>query len=487
MTLTARSPAAPVLDARFLLVEALGQGGQGRVFRAFDRLHRRDVAIKVLHGEAARDPVPPMVAEFSAWSRLRHPHVVRAYEMNRARSGPFPVGLPYLVLELVHGAPVHRALCAGAIAPEVVEELARRILRALDHVHREGLVHRDLKPGNVLVGPSRKAPGRVKLTDFGLASASGLAGTPGRISGSIPYVAPERILGLPLDGRADLYALGVLLHYLACGRLPITTRSPQRWLRWHLSGPPADPRRARPGLPARLAELVVRLTTRDRDARPPTAAEALALLGPAVPAARCASASHLLPSDRAAMRMALDAARSGQVREIPLPAKPDEARAARVELASLAAAAGAASVRLTRPPGSAHANVAQVVFALLLGTDDDVASLLERHGLARGLPLSVVSGVPVWNRADHDADRVRRSRTLPSIARGVAAFVLGEARRRLVVMGIDRSSLADPLAREMVSRLRGATLVRLRGEPRGGLLLAIPTCARSRCRRTPST
>src|SRR5262249_29487425 len=162
-----------------------------------------------------------------------------AYEMGRAASGPFPRGTPYLVLELVRGAPVHRALRAGAEPTPVLEELARRLLRALGHVHAAGLVHRDMKPGNVLVGAVRRRLGRVKLTDFGLASESGKAGVPGRISGSLPYVAPEAILGFALDGRADLYALGVLLYYLAAGRMPLVTRAPDRWLRWHLSGPPA--------------------------------------------------------------------------------------------------------------------------------------------------------------------------------------------------------------------------------------------------------
>src|SRR6185436_1673669 len=137
-----------------------------------------------------------------------------------------------------------------------------RILRALDHVHRAGIVHRDLKPGNVLVGGARRGLGRVKLTDFGLASESGRSSEPGRISGSIPYVAPETILGLAVDGRADLYGLGVLLFYLSAGRLPLASQSAERWLRWHLDCPPADPRSFRRGIPERFAELLIRLTSR---------------------------------------------------------------------------------------------------------------------------------------------------------------------------------------------------------------------------------
>src|SRR5260221_6065739 len=105
MSATQLAP-SPALDGRFLLVEALGQGGQGRLFRAYDRVFRREVAIKALHESRARDRVHPLAVEFAAWSRLRHPHVVRAYEMLRARSGPFAPGTPYLVLELVSGLPV---------------------------------------------------------------------------------------------------------------------------------------------------------------------------------------------------------------------------------------------------------------------------------------------------------------------------------------------------------------------------------------------
>jgi hypothetical protein len=482
---------SPVLDARFLLVETLGRGGQGSVFRAFDRLARRDIALKVLHGAGDVDHGHPLVAEFAAWSRLRHPHVVRAYELGRARSGPFPPGTAYLVLELVHGLPVHRAMRAGAESSADVLEFGRRLLHALDHVHRAGLVHRDLKPGNVLVGPRGRAPGRVKLTDFGLASPSGLAGTPGRISGSIPYVAPERILGLPVDGRADLYGLGVLLYYLAAGRLPIVTRSPQRWLRWHLGGPAADPRAARADVSPRLADLIVQLTARDRDARPPTAAEALTLLGPATPAATRASASHLSAADRASLRLALDAARGGAVREIALPRRSADARAARQELAAVAAGMGLGFQSIERAPGSRRANIAQVVLKLLLERGTEVRAVVERHALLRGLPLALLGGVPVWDRVNHDEAGARGVRALPIVARGVGSFLLAEAARRTLVLSVERGALADPLAGAVVQFMRKAgTAAPARkrgGGGGGGLLLVLPTCGRSRCPRTPST
>jgi hypothetical protein len=471
---SAQPAMSAALDERFLLVEALGRGGQGRVFRAYDRVFRRDVAIKALHDDRAQHPVHPLAVEFAAWSRLRHPHVVRAYQLLRARSGPLPPGAPYLVLELVRGLPVHQALRAGIEPPSVLEELARRVLRALDHVHRCGIVHRDLKPGNVLVGRSRRRLGRVKLTDFGLASESGRAGELGRLSGSIPYIAPEAILGMAIDGRADLYGFGVLLFYLTTGRLPIDSKSPERWLRWHLGGPPAEPRALRPDLPPRLAELVVRLTARARDARPATAAEALRLLGSAPSTDSRRAADDSLPGERARIRFALDDARAGALRELTLSEQRGCGRSSRRELTTLAAAHGVSCVTLERTVGARVSNLARVVLALLLELGPDGSALALRHGLDRYLPLALISGIAVWDRHGHDEERARRPAAAPLVARRLAAFFLDAARHRPVALVVDRSALSDPLAAALVARLRRElTRARCKRSAPGGFLLAL--------------
>lgn len=475
MTASAQLATSPALDGRFFLIEALGHGGQGRVYRAYDRVFRRDVAIKALRDAAGHLPVHPLAAEFAAWSRLRHPHVVRAYELLRASSGPLPSGTPYLVLELVRGLPVHRALRAGLEAPAVLEELARRVLRALDHVHRAGIVHRDLKPGNVLVGPSRFRLGRVKLTDFGLASEAGRAGLPGHISGSIPYVAPETILGLAVDGRADLYGLGVLLGYLATGRLPLASRSPERWLRWHLEGRPFDPRTVRRGVPERFAELVIGLTARARDARPASAAEALRLLGSASEPGGSPAEPGPPAGERARLRFALDDARAGLSLELELGNGAGSARAARRELTTLAASVGLTCVTLERTAGAGVSNLAHVVLTLLLTQGRDATSLVERHGLHQGLPLALVGGVPVWDRLGHDEKRARRPAAVRVVARRLAAFFVDSARLRPLALVVDPSSLSDPLAAEVVSRLRRALAgSKPARSAAGGLLLAVP-------------
>ncbi len=472
---TAQAAISPALDGRFILVEALGRGGQGRVFRAYDRVFRRDVAIKALHDSRSHDPAHPLAAEFAAWARLRHPHVVRAYELLRATSGPFPPGTPYLVLELVRGLPVHRALRAGAETASTLEELARRLLRALDHIHRAGIVHRDLKPGNVLVGPSRRALGRVKLTDFGLASEAGTASEPGRISGSIPYVAPETILGLKVDGRADLYGLGVLLFFLATGQLPLASTAPERWIRWHFDGPPAEPRKLRPDLPARFAELVVRLTQRARDGRPANAGEALSSLG-STPARTVGYGTREIPlGERARVRFALDGTGGGSLRQLELPAHPGDARATRRELTTRAAAAGVTCVTLERSVGARVSNLARVVLTLLLGSGPDAFALVEKYDLHRGLPLALLAGVPVWDRHGHDEQRARRPAAVRVVAPRVAAFFLEAARRYPLAVIVDPSALGDPLAAGVVLRLRrGISRGTTEGSATGGLLLALP-------------
>jgi len=474
MTATAQRSISPALDGRFFLVEALGRGGHGSVFLAYDRVFRRDVAIKALHEARANDPVHPLAAEFAAWSRVRHPNVVRAFELLRASSGPLTPGTPYLVLELMRGLPVHRALRAGAEAPLVLEELARRILRALDHVHRAGIVHRDLKPGNVLVGPSRRGLGRVKLTDFGLASEAGRASEAGYISGSIPYVAPETILGWTVDGRADLYGLGVLLFFLATGRLPIASKSPERWVRWHLEGPPADPRGLRPDLPPRFAELVTRLTRRARDARPASACEALSILGSAPVRSGRDSAGDIPLAERARIRLALDGARAGAMQELELEGGAGRSRNTRLEVTTRAAAAGLPCVMLERTACARASNLARIVLTLLLAVGPDAFALVEKYDLHRGLPLALVEGVPVWDRRGHDEERARWPAAVRVLAPRIAAFVLDAVQRRPLALVVDRSALSDPLAAGVVLRLRRAIArSKSRRFEGGGLLLAL--------------
>ena len=463
--------ASPVLDDRFFLLESLGRGGMGSVYRAFDRVEGRHVALKVLDDREHAGPSHPLSAEFEAWSRLAHPNIVAALELSRSRGGPIESGRPYLVLEYFEGLPVNRVIRPGRASAEALEGLSREVLSALAHVHEAGLVHRDVKPGNVLVRAAGRPPGRVKITDFGLAVEAGRTGVPGRVSGSIPYLAPEALTGEPLDGRADLYGLGILLYHLAAGRMPAPHDAPGEILRWHLEGARADPREAAPWLPERLARFIARLIARDREERPRSAVEALLALG-----GRCAPRAAVPRpmagrAERAVLRLAVDAARLGARRRIALPASSCGAESLLREARVLAGIHGLAVHRLR--PGE-RSGLGSAVLALLLDRGADARALVERHRLLRGLPLALLGGLPVWDRAREGSGGRPDPELLRASARGVAEFLLESSSLRPLVLVADRAALTDPLAREVAARLDRA----IRDDPaprpgRGGLLLLV--------------
>ena len=425
--------ASPLLDDRFLPLEALGRGGAGRVLRAFDRTRQRLVALKVLDASMRAGPAHPLSGEFEAWAQLRHPNVVRAHELRRSRSGPLPSGTPYLVLEHVAGEPAHRALPPHDASEAVLLSLARQVLAALAHVHARGLVHRDVKPGNVLVQRGPRAL-RAKLTDFGLATASGRAEPPGCISGSLPYVAPEVLLGQPVDGRTDLYGLGLLLYVLASGTLPMgTDAEPEAVLAWHLGGPELDLRARRADLSPRFARFVARLAARERERRPADAGAALALAGGKLVAA---PPSPVVPrATLAALRLALDAARLGGCRVLRVPPGACEEAAVRAQVLGL--------------------GVLRLAPDLAACTLDLLVEL--RRGFARGLPLAVFHGLPVLDPTRW-SDAVRSPAACEVAAAGITALIVEAAHRcPRAVLVPRRLAGGDPLLAATVERLLALT------------------------------
>ena len=274
-----------VLNDRYRLDAELGQGAMGAVYRAHDNVLDRAVAVKVLSvaalGSAGR---ARLLHEAQAIAQLDHPNIVSVYDAGESN------GSPYLVMQLVEGHSLHDQ------PPHSLEEtlsVIRQICAALDHAHAHGIVHRDLKPENILITPG----GIVKLMDFGLArsNASRLT-TEGGIVGTVFYLAPELALGQPFDGRADLYALGVILYELTTGRLPFTGDNPLIIISQHLHAPVIPPNTYNSEIPAVLNALIVRLMSKQPEDRPRSAQEVLEILSadaplfPAPPAAR-----HNLP------------------------------------------------------------------------------------------------------------------------------------------------------------------------------------------------
>jgi serine/threonine protein kinase len=257
-----------LLNGRYRLETELGGGGMGRVYRAHDTLLDRHVAVKVLSTSAlGTKGRARLLREAQAAAALNHPNIVSVHDAGEAEL-PDSVGtVPFIVMELVEGASLHE--CPPGSLDEILG-LACQICTALDHAHAHGVIHRDLKPENVLLLPD----GSTKLVDFGLARtvASHLTAE-GAILGTVFYIAPEQALGQEIDGRADLYALGVMLYEWTAGRLPFEGDDPVALIGQHLQAPVMPPRKRNPEIPPALDALIVQLMSKRREDRPASAAE----------------------------------------------------------------------------------------------------------------------------------------------------------------------------------------------------------------------
>jgi tetratricopeptide (TPR) repeat protein len=260
-----------VLSDRYRLDEEIGRGGMGIVFRGWDTDLERRVAIKILGAHLqVGDARERLFREARAAAALSHPHVVAVHDVGEYKH------MPYLVMELVEGPSLKER------KPESLEEtieIASQLCDALGHAHDHGLVHRDLKPANVLHANGKGRPS-VKLVDLGLAVHERAVQITheGGITGTVNYMAPEQALGLELDGRTDLYALGVMLFELTTGRLPFDGDNALAVLSQHLHAPPVPPRTYRADLPEHLEAAILRLLAKDPDDRFATAADVAAVL-----------------------------------------------------------------------------------------------------------------------------------------------------------------------------------------------------------------
>jgi tetratricopeptide (TPR) repeat protein len=266
-----------LLNGRYRLEAELGRGGMGVVYRAHDTLLDRHVAVKVLSApELGTEGRARLLREARAAAGLNHPNIVSVHDAGETQiSGPAgPAGpLPFIVMELVEGPSLHERRPASL---EETAAIARQVCGALAHAHGRGIVHRDLKPENVLLASDTHAgtSSTAKLSDFGLArSIASRLTTEGGIAGTVFYLAPELALGQPYDGRADLYALGVLLYELTTGRLPFLADDPLAVISQHLHAPAVPPRARDEAIPPALDALILRLLSKDPGDRPSSAAE----------------------------------------------------------------------------------------------------------------------------------------------------------------------------------------------------------------------
>jgi serine/threonine-protein kinase len=259
-----------LLDGRYAVTARIAHGGMATVYRATDTRLDREVALKVMHAELARDEefVRRFIGEAKSVARLSHQNVVAVFD--QGADGPFL----YLSMEYVPGRTLKELLRdSGRFSPATALEIMAGVLDGLAAAHASGIVHRDVKPENVLM----TADGRVKVADFGLARAHSAAGhtRAGLLVGTVAYVPPEQVTGGTTGPRGDVYSAGVMLFELLTGRLPFTGDTPLSIAYQHVNTDVPAPSAMAPGIPAPVDQLVLAATSRDPARRPADAGEFL--------------------------------------------------------------------------------------------------------------------------------------------------------------------------------------------------------------------
>ena len=262
---------AHTLGGRYQLHARLGRGGTASVWAGVDTRLDRPIAVKVVDAATDADAVRRLDQEARTVARLAHPNIVAVYDIGTE------AGVPYLVMEFVEGEDLRHRLARGPLTVDEAVGVAAQVCAALLAAHDAGVVHRDVKPDNILLTTA----GGVKVCDFGIAGLRDAAG--GRHSstatGTSEFMAPEQAAGAPADERSDLYALGCVLYAMLSGAPPFTGPDEER-VRWQqVHEPPVPIRSRRPEVPDDLAGLVDRLLAKNPADRPAGAGEVGAALG----------------------------------------------------------------------------------------------------------------------------------------------------------------------------------------------------------------
>lgn len=256
-----------VLPGGYQVIDLLGVGGMGRVYRAEQRALGRTVAIKVIHPHLLSDEksLARFMTEARATSQLNHPNSVSVIDFGKTTDGQ-----PYLVMEFLRGKNLAQVQAAeGPLRFGRIVDVLRQVLMALGEAHDLEMIHRDLKPENIVLEPLRRGGDFVKVVDFGLAKlkATDTPGItlPGIVCGTPDFMAPEQGRGDEIDGRSDLYAVGVVLFWLLTGRLPFESNSPTQVVLMHIGTPVPDPREIAPErqIPDALIEVLYRALSKD--------------------------------------------------------------------------------------------------------------------------------------------------------------------------------------------------------------------------------
>ena len=254
-------------DHRYLIVRKLGSGGMADVYLADDKELGRQVALKLLNERHANDEqfVERFRREAQSAAGLNHPNIVSIFDRGRAE------GTYYIAMEYLDGRTLKELLVRNGPTPiEIAIDYTRQILSALAFAHRGGIVHRDIKPHNIVV----RKDGRLKVTDFGIARSGASQMTEaGSIVGTAQYLSPEQARGAPVDQRSDLYSLGIVMYEMLTGKVPFTGDAPVEIAMKHLNAVPEPPSKLRPEIPHDLDAIVMRALAKEPDLRYASAEE----------------------------------------------------------------------------------------------------------------------------------------------------------------------------------------------------------------------
>jgi serine/threonine protein kinase/tetratricopeptide (TPR) repeat protein len=253
---------------RYQVIEELGKGGMGRVYKVFDADIKEKIALKLLKPEIAADSetVERFSNELKLSRKIGHRNVCRMFDLGKAE------GALYLTMEFVHGEDLKRLIRRmGQFPPGKAVSVAEQISEGLEEAHRLGIVHRDLKPSNIMVDEE----GNARIMDFGIARSlrgEGITGA-GVMIGTPEYMSPEQVEGKEVDERSDIYSLGVIIYEMVTGRVPFEGETPLSVAHKHKYEAPADPRRFNPQVPEDLKRLILRCLEKDKAKRYQTAGE----------------------------------------------------------------------------------------------------------------------------------------------------------------------------------------------------------------------
>ena len=260
----------------YRIESVIGTGGMGQVFRAVHIHLAREAAIKVLHANLATEPgfQARFLKEARAIASLKHPNIVAVHDFGEQ------AGSLYLVMELIDGGSLRQLLLAQTTAQAGLPlwtgmDLVRQTADGLALAHAQGMVHRDIKPDNLLLSDTLGGNPVIKITDFGLVrlAESGTMTATGMVLGTAAYMSPEQCQGVELDGRSDLYSLGVVLYEVATGYVPFQAKTLSAAVYNHVQVAPPPPRTVRPGLPPELDQIILRCLAKRPEERYGSAAE----------------------------------------------------------------------------------------------------------------------------------------------------------------------------------------------------------------------